>query len=343
MSSGEPDFWANLKAGNFYRGHFERKTSSGNTVHIEASYNPVKDESGTVFKVVKFAIDVTEQVRRNEEVRRAAELSFSTAEETAQISNRGMGSLDQSVAISATTLTMVNTAVDLISKLSLQARTSRTSSPPSRGVAEQTNLLALNAAIEAARAGIWGVVSPWWPTKCGNWQGAPAAPPSRSRRGHREREDDPADRRLHEEDRGQRPGEQRADLHRRHHHGRDQPGCRTRRQGGLGALQAPAPAHPPAGSPPRSSCAASRCRAASPRYRVAREMPRAGGGQRLPAVAHQGVQQGLAFRAGGCLVPVPALRRAALPAGPAGAGCRRGRWRRHAQHMPQLAHMPGQR
>lgn len=151
-----PDFWANLKAGNFYRGHFERKTSSGNTVHIEASYNPVKDESGTVFKVVKFAIDVTEQVHRNEEVRRAAELSFATAEETAQISNRGMGSLDQSVAISATTLTMVNTAVDLISKLSLQAKDIENIVTTIQGVAEQTNLLALNAAIEAARAGDMG-------------------------------------------------------------------------------------------------------------------------------------------------------------------------------------------
>ncbi|MDI6526278.1 PAS domain-containing methyl-accepting chemotaxis protein [Pseudomonas otitidis] len=151
-----PDFWTNLKAGNFYRGHFERKTASGSTVHIEASYNPVKDESGTVFKVVKFAIDVTEQVRRNEEVRRAAELSFSTAEETAQISNRGMGSLDQSVAISATTLTMVNTAVDFISKLSLQAKDIENIVTTIQGVAEQTNLLALNAAIEAARAGDMG-------------------------------------------------------------------------------------------------------------------------------------------------------------------------------------------
>ncbi|MGC8100497.1 methyl-accepting chemotaxis protein [Metapseudomonas otitidis] len=151
-----PDFWANLKAGNFYRGHFERKTASGNTVHIEASYNPVKDESGTVFKVVKFAIDVTEQVHRNEEVRRAAELSFATAEETAQISNRGMDSLDQSVAISATTLTMVNTAVDLISKLNLQAKDIENIVTTIQGVAEQTNLLALNAAIEAARAGDMG-------------------------------------------------------------------------------------------------------------------------------------------------------------------------------------------
>ncbi|OEC40125.1 chemotaxis protein [Pseudomonas sp. 1D4] len=151
-----PNFWASLKAGNFHRGHFERKTASGSTVHIEASYNPVKDESGTVFKVVKFAIDVTEQVHRNEEVRRAAELSFATAEETAQISNRGMDSLNQSVAISATTLTMVNTAVDLISKLNLQAKDIENIVTTIQGVAEQTNLLALNAAIEAARAGDMG-------------------------------------------------------------------------------------------------------------------------------------------------------------------------------------------
>ncbi|MFE1812489.1 methyl-accepting chemotaxis protein [Pseudomonas otitidis] len=67
-----------------------------------------------------------------------------------------MDSLNQSVAISATTLTMVNTAVDLISKLSLQAKDIENIVTTIQGVAEQTNLLALNAAIEAARAGDMG-------------------------------------------------------------------------------------------------------------------------------------------------------------------------------------------
>ncbi len=48
-----------------------------------------------------------------------------------------------------------------------------------KNVAEQTNLLALNAATgPASRAG----ASPWWPTKCGRWRGAPSSPPPKSRR-----------------------------------------------------------------------------------------------------------------------------------------------------------------
>ncbi|KAB0785927.1 hypothetical protein IGA63_20190, partial [Pseudomonas aeruginosa] len=117
---------------------------------------PVKDSSGRIIKVIKFAIDVTEQVNRNEEVRRAAELSFSTAEETAQISTRGIDSLDQSVALSAKTLSMVNTAVGLISQLTHQTKDIENIVTTIQSVAEQTNLLALNAAIEAARAGDMG-------------------------------------------------------------------------------------------------------------------------------------------------------------------------------------------
>ena len=151
-----PDFWARLRHGEFSRGHFERRTASGERVHIEATYNPVKDGSGRIIKVIKFAIDVTEQVNRNEEVRRAAELSFSTAEETAQISTRGIDSLDQSVALSAKTLSMVNTAVGLISQLTHQTKDIENIVTTIQSVAEQTNLLALNAAIEAARAGDMG-------------------------------------------------------------------------------------------------------------------------------------------------------------------------------------------
>lgn len=151
-----PDFWARLRHGEFSRGHFERRSAAGERVHIEATYNPVKDSSGRIIKVIKFAIDVTEQVNRNEEVRRAAELSFSTAEETAQISTRGIDSLDQSVALSAKTLSMVNTAVGLISQLTHQTKDIENIVTTIQSVAEQTNLLALNAAIEAARAGDQG-------------------------------------------------------------------------------------------------------------------------------------------------------------------------------------------
>lgn len=52
-------FWARLAAGEFQRGEFKRIGKNGRVVWIQASYNPVLDRTGRVFKVVKFASDVT--------------------------------------------------------------------------------------------------------------------------------------------------------------------------------------------------------------------------------------------------------------------------------------------
>lgn len=54
-------FWSKLAAGEFQTGEFCRITKQGKRIWIEASYNPVFDESGKPFKVVKFASDVTEK------------------------------------------------------------------------------------------------------------------------------------------------------------------------------------------------------------------------------------------------------------------------------------------
>ena len=51
--------WTQLRNGQFQSGTFERVTSSGQPIWLEASYNPVRDESGNVVKVVKYAMDVT--------------------------------------------------------------------------------------------------------------------------------------------------------------------------------------------------------------------------------------------------------------------------------------------
>jgi methyl-accepting chemotaxis protein len=151
-----PNFWQSLKSGNFFSGQFERKTASGARIHLEATYNPVIDESGHVIKVIKFATDVSSQKQKAEEIRQAAELSFTTAEETSQISVRGMESLASSIDLSQKTLNLINGAVTLITQLNTQAKDIEKIVTTIQGVAEQTNLLALNAAIEAARAGEMG-------------------------------------------------------------------------------------------------------------------------------------------------------------------------------------------
>jgi methyl-accepting chemotaxis protein len=58
------EFWAKLNRGEYQRAQYKRIGKSGHEVWIEASYNPILDADGTPFKVVKFATDVTEQVRQ---------------------------------------------------------------------------------------------------------------------------------------------------------------------------------------------------------------------------------------------------------------------------------------
>jgi len=150
------NFWQSLKGGTFFSGQFERKTASGETIYLEATYNPVVDEAGQVVKVLKFATDVSSQKHKADEIRQAAELSFTTAEETSQISVRGMESLASSIELSQSTLNLINGAVILITQLNAQAKDIEKIVTTIQGVAEKTNLLALNAAIEAARAGEMG-------------------------------------------------------------------------------------------------------------------------------------------------------------------------------------------
>ncbi|MEI8014436.1 MAG: PAS domain-containing protein [Nitrospira sp.] len=58
-------FWAKLNRGEFDAGIYKRIGKGGKEVWIQASYNPVKDEMGRTFKVVKFATDITADKIRN--------------------------------------------------------------------------------------------------------------------------------------------------------------------------------------------------------------------------------------------------------------------------------------
>lgn len=55
-------FWDRLRSGEFVSQEFMRIGRSGNKVYIQASYNPIIGVDGKVFKVVKFATDVTGRV-----------------------------------------------------------------------------------------------------------------------------------------------------------------------------------------------------------------------------------------------------------------------------------------
>lgn len=54
-------FWKQLAKGEFKSGRFLRHNKSGDDVWIQASYNPIFDANGVPYKVVKYAIDITEE------------------------------------------------------------------------------------------------------------------------------------------------------------------------------------------------------------------------------------------------------------------------------------------
>ncbi len=56
-------FWLDLGAGKFVADQFKRVAKGGRHVYIQASYNPIIDDAGRVFKVVKFATDVTDRMK----------------------------------------------------------------------------------------------------------------------------------------------------------------------------------------------------------------------------------------------------------------------------------------
>ncbi|KQS78843.1 chemotaxis protein [Rhizobium sp. Leaf384] len=72
-SASYDEFWRNLRSGCFATDQFMRIGKGGRRVFIQASYNPILDEHGKVFKVVKFAIDVTDRMYAVEELGAALE------------------------------------------------------------------------------------------------------------------------------------------------------------------------------------------------------------------------------------------------------------------------------
>ncbi|WP_189487462.1 methyl-accepting chemotaxis protein [Asticcacaulis endophyticus] len=187
-SSEYKAFWDALARGEFQAAEYKRIGKGGREVWIQASYNPIFDATGIPFKVVKFATDITPQVRerlRREQVqagitRDLEEITTAISEVTSLASGAAAASTQTSsnvqvVAAGAEELVasvseinhQVHTALD-VSASAVQKATESTeivsglfSAAQRIGdvvglinqIASQTNLLALNATIEAARAG----------------------------------------------------------------------------------------------------------------------------------------------------------------------------------------------
>ena len=55
-------FWDTLKGGTFFEGEFERRKIDGSPIYLQATYNPIFDESGAITKIMKIATDISQTI-----------------------------------------------------------------------------------------------------------------------------------------------------------------------------------------------------------------------------------------------------------------------------------------
>ncbi|ATP28108.1 chemotaxis protein [Chromobacterium violaceum] len=148
--------WQQLKQGVFVSGRFERLHKSGRPIWLEASYNPIFDDDGVVFKVIKFATDITDQETARQQDLRLVQEAHRLSAASDNASSNGQQVIRDTIQAMSVIADSAGQSARLIEDLEQKTSRITTIVNTIHEIADQTNLLALNAAIEAARAGEQG-------------------------------------------------------------------------------------------------------------------------------------------------------------------------------------------
>ena len=155
-SAGYQAFWDKLRRGEYVADRFRRIDAHGRVIWLEASYNPIFDAHDVLYKVVKFATVITDQVNQEQAVAEAADVAYTTSLGTDASARKATDVVTQSVSVMRGLEASMQEAAEGIQALDTQSRVIGSIIKTISDIAGQTNLLALNAAIEAARAGEQG-------------------------------------------------------------------------------------------------------------------------------------------------------------------------------------------